>query len=415
MCWDRLNRRVCSLPKGAKHKNFWTLADWTTIAGLNPWSLLQGKPPQCPGLPVYGPNSLHSNQNSEIRNSSIKDHVVRHHVGARYGLREEDGMLVLEDFDKPWAGLDLNFRGHLSRQTSEIENSPVLHEMTPVRTIIYVIIFLIIDLSCQTSVIIIQPVRRAIFQKFYLSGTVGQSLRSSPAWVKQAVKSGLRQVLSDNRTIFPSYARKSIFVFTCQGPNKVSWLRPEIIHCWGHKIIDRHGIYRTEIQDRLDLLKNIWYVVRYYEWQGILQFYATIINQIEIEFGFLRGACTGSITLCSHKPQAQALTVSGLEANFWGQLKSGMTHGHSWQYIGLGSVGLVLSPAGAQWWCSTFVPNVISKRRKNSHTLKTWVLPLPSLFHVPNGFAYSVGWWPLKMFLSSFAIGCSKRWCDSSI
>ena len=52
--------------------------------------------------------------------------------------------------------------------------------MTPVCAIIYVIIFLIIDLSCRTSVIIIQPVRAAIFQNFYLSGTVGQSLRSSP-------------------------------------------------------------------------------------------------------------------------------------------------------------------------------------------------------------------------------------------
>ena len=77
-------------------------------------------------------------------------------------------------------GLDLNFQGYLSRRTSEIEKSPVLHEMTPVRTIIYVIIFLIIDMSCRTSVIIIQPVQGAIFQIFYLSGTVEQSLRSSP-------------------------------------------------------------------------------------------------------------------------------------------------------------------------------------------------------------------------------------------
>ena len=83
--------------------------------------------------------------------------------------------------------LDLNFQGHLSRWTSEIEILPVLHEMTPVRTITYVIIFLIVDLSCRTSVIIIQPVRGAIFQNFYLSGTVGQSLRSSPALRKGSV------------------------------------------------------------------------------------------------------------------------------------------------------------------------------------------------------------------------------------
>ena len=78
------------------------------------------------------------------------------------------------------AGLYLNFQGHLSRRTSQIENSPLLHEMTPIRAIIYVIIFLIIDLSCRTGVIIIQPVRGAILKKFYLSRTVGQSLRLSP-------------------------------------------------------------------------------------------------------------------------------------------------------------------------------------------------------------------------------------------
>ena len=75
---------------------------------------------------------------------------------------------------------ELNFQGHLSRRTNEIENLPVLDEMTPVRAIIYVIIFLIIDLSCRTSAITIQPVRGAIFNNFYLSGTVGQSLRLSP-------------------------------------------------------------------------------------------------------------------------------------------------------------------------------------------------------------------------------------------
>ena len=78
------------------------------------------------------------------------------------------------------ARLDLNFQGHLSRWTGEIENSPILDEMTPVSAIVYVIIFLIIDLSCRTSVIMVQPVRGAIFQNFHLSGTVRQSLRSSP-------------------------------------------------------------------------------------------------------------------------------------------------------------------------------------------------------------------------------------------
>ena len=38
------------------------------------------------------------------------------------------------------SGLNLNFQGHLSRQTSEIENLPVLHKMTPVRAIIYMLL-----------------------------------------------------------------------------------------------------------------------------------------------------------------------------------------------------------------------------------------------------------------------------------
>ena len=40
---------------------------------------------------------------------------------------------------------------------------------------------------------------------------------------------------------------------------------------------------------------------------------------------------------------------------------------------------------------------------------------LSSLFHVPNGVAYQVRWWPLKIFLSRFVIGSSKRWYDWSI
>ena len=61
----------------------------------------------------------------------------------------------MDQLNMPLPGLDLNFQGHLSRRTSEIEKSPVLHEMTPVHIVIFVIIFLIIDLSCRTSVIII--------------------------------------------------------------------------------------------------------------------------------------------------------------------------------------------------------------------------------------------------------------------
>ena len=36
------------------------------------------------------------------------------------------------------------------------------------------------------------------------------------------------------------------------------------------------------MRGRLDLLENILYLAGYYEWQGILQLFATIINQIEM-------------------------------------------------------------------------------------------------------------------------------------
>ena len=111
-------------------------------------------------------------------------------------------------YQSTYSGLDLNFQDHLSLRKSEIENSHVLHELTPVRAIISVIMLLIIDLSCRTSVIIIQPVREAIFQNLYLSGTVRQSLRSSPdihqrkksfsplTWAIMAEKDQMRNICS---------------------------------------------------------------------------------------------------------------------------------------------------------------------------------------------------------------------------
>ena len=57
-------------------------------------------------------------------------------------LWENPDLKTEKYFEKLQAtGLDLNFQGHLSRRTSEIENLLVLHEMTPFHTIIYVIIF----------------------------------------------------------------------------------------------------------------------------------------------------------------------------------------------------------------------------------------------------------------------------------
>ena len=47
-------------------------------------------------------------------------------------------------------------------------------------------------------------------------------------------------------------------------------------------IIDRHNISMVERNGRMQLLKQILYLAGYYEWRGILQYYATIIHHIEM-------------------------------------------------------------------------------------------------------------------------------------
>ena len=61
------------------------------------------------------------------------------------------------------SGLDLNFQGQLSDQTSEIRSSPVLHEIVTCTLYYIYIIYLNIYLSCRTSAIVIQLVQGVIF------------------------------------------------------------------------------------------------------------------------------------------------------------------------------------------------------------------------------------------------------------
>ena len=100
---------------------------------------------------------------------------------------------------------------------------------------------------------------------------------------KRGEKSGLRQVLSDNRTFFPQLCPQEYLRFEhVRDPIKFDDLDLRLYTAGELNIIDRPDISHIEMRGRLDLLKNILYLAGYYEWRGILQFYATIINQIEM-------------------------------------------------------------------------------------------------------------------------------------
>ena len=100
---------------------------------------------------------------------------------------------------------------------------------------------------------------------------------------KRGEKSGLRQVLSDNRTFFPQLCTREYLRFEhVRDPIKFDDLDLRLFTAGELNIIDRPDISYIEMRGKLDLLKNILYLAGYYEWRGILQFYATIINQIEM-------------------------------------------------------------------------------------------------------------------------------------
>ena len=110
-------------------------------------------------------------------------------------------------------------------------------------------------------------------------------------------------------------------------------------------IIDRPDISSIEMRGRLNLLKNIMYLAGFYEWRGILQFYATIINQIEMGMKgwvWLLGAISCLVAICTLKPQGQPPAGAGLKALVGARPKSEPSPWHCWQQ-GLVLLGL---PAG---------------------------------------------------------------------
>ena len=89
--------------------------------------------------------------------------------------------------------------------------------------------------------------------------------------------------MSDNRTLFPQLCPQEFLRLEhVRDPIKFDDLDLRLFTAGELNIIDRHDIPLVEKRGRTDLLKNILYLAGYYEWRGILQFYATIINQIEL-------------------------------------------------------------------------------------------------------------------------------------
>ena len=100
---------------------------------------------------------------------------------------------------------------------------------------------------------------------------------------KRGKKSGLRQVISDVRTQNAQLCpQECLRLEHVRNPIKFDDLDLRLFVSGEINIIDRHNISMVERNGRMQLLKQILYLAGYYEWRGILQFYATIIHQIEM-------------------------------------------------------------------------------------------------------------------------------------
>ena len=115
------------------------------------------------------------------------------------------------------------------------------------------------------------------------STSTGQQQRNLTFPGKLGEKSGLRQVLKDNRARTSQLClQEYLHLEHIRDPIKYDDLELRLFVSGELNIIDRDDISQTEWHGRLDSLKHILYLAGYYEWRGILQLYATIINQIKL-------------------------------------------------------------------------------------------------------------------------------------
>ena len=100
---------------------------------------------------------------------------------------------------------------------------------------------------------------------------------------KWGERSGLRQVLNDNRARTQQLCpQEYLRLEHVRDPIKYDDLDLRLFVSGELNIIDRDDILQPEWCGRLNLLKHILYLAGYYEWYGCLQLYTTIINQIEL-------------------------------------------------------------------------------------------------------------------------------------
>ena len=90
---------------------------------------------------------------------------------------------------------------------------------------------------------------------------------------KRGEKSGLCQVLSENRTLFPQLCPQEFLTLKhVRDLIKFDYLDLRLFTTGELNIIERHDISPLVKRDRTDLLKKILYLAGYYEWERILQF-----------------------------------------------------------------------------------------------------------------------------------------------
>ena len=95
-------------------------------------------------------------------------------------------------------------------------------------------------------------------------------------------KSGLRQVISDSKIVNPQLCpQECLRLEHVKEPLGYDDLDLRLFVAGEINIIDRDDIGQAERKGRLSLLKDILFLAGVYEWRGMLELYAAIINQIE--------------------------------------------------------------------------------------------------------------------------------------
>ena len=127
---------------------------------------------------------------------------------------------------------------------------------------------------------------RYVQEKLKISGDVHRSSLDPADYTSSTgrkEKSGLRQVMSESRIVNPQLCpQERLRLEHIRDPIKFDDLDLRLFVSGELNIIERDDISRVEKEGRMRLLKDILFLAGFYEWKGILEFYATVINQVEL-------------------------------------------------------------------------------------------------------------------------------------